>query len=127
MPVDPDYEFEYTTIVTDSPVNLEGINSAYDDYNSDLINSTDDQLGPLSYWGPEEYSDFDICYTHHLKSDFGTNQAEEVINSPDTLMVISSDWDDLYPSFTHDQTSLFFCSNRENGTWSAPVNYEISL
>jgi hypothetical protein len=29
--VPDDYEFEYTTIVTDSPVNLEGINSAYDD------------------------------------------------------------------------------------------------
>ena len=31
-----DYEFEYTTIIMDTPVNLEGINSAYDDYNSDL-------------------------------------------------------------------------------------------
>ena len=190
-----DYEFEYTTIVTESPVNLEGINSAYDDYNSDLpyphhsfdinfssnrksngvhfdiiqrglhlsyhekddvldvyysypddtytsfedilfdlINSTDDQLGPLSIWGPEEYSyffyadnqngDFDIWFTHHLKSDFGTYQAEEVINGPDTLMAINSDGDDLYPSFMKDQSQLFFCSNRENDNFSI---YSISL
>ena len=33
---DYDYEFEYETIVTDVPVNLEGINSVYDDYNSTL-------------------------------------------------------------------------------------------
>jgi hypothetical protein len=192
--VPDDYEFEYTTIVTDSPVNLEGINSPYDDYNSDLpyrhhsleiffssnrkskgvhfdiiprrlnlsyhekddvldvafgnpgelnsyetmlfdlINSTDDQLGPLSFWGPEEYSyffyadnqngDFDIWFTHHLKSDFGSSRAEEVLNGPDTLMVINSDWDDLYPNFSHDQTSLFFCSNRENDKFDI---YSISL
>lgn len=190
-----DYEFEYTTIIADSPTNLEGINSAWDDYNSDLpyryqgleiyfssnrksegidfdiirrglfisyhekddvldvsysytddtytsfeeilfdrINSTDDQLGPLSFWGPEQYAyffyadnrdgNFDIWYTHHLKSDFGTYQAEEVLNGPDTLMVTRSDMDDLYPSFTHDQTSLFFCSNRENDNFSI---YSISL
>jgi len=186
---DNDYEFDYTTIVTDIPVNLEGINSAYDDYNSDLpypydglelnfssnrkskgvhfdiiqrglslsyhekddvldvrysypddtytsfedilfdlVNSTDDQLGPLSFWGPEEYSyffyadnqngDFDIWFTHHLKSDFGTYQAEEVISGPDTLMVINSEQDDLYPSFMRDQSQLFFCSNRENDNFS---------
>ena len=179
-----DYEFEYTTIVTDIPVNLEGINSAYDDYNSDLpypyqgleiyfssnrkskgvhfdiipgslflsyhenddlldvhsgipgelntyetklfdlINSTDDQLGPHTFWGPQEYNyffyadnqngDFDIWFTYHLKSDFGTYGAQEVLNGPDTLMVINSDMDDLYPSITEDQTRLFFCSNREN-------------
>ena len=179
-----DYEYEYTTIVTESPVNLEGINSAYDDYNSDLpypyqgldiyfssnrkskgvhfdiikrslflsyhekddvldvqygdpayltsyetmlfdlINSSDDQLGPHTFWGPKEYSyffyadnqhgDYDILYTHHLKSDFGTYQSKELLNGPDTLMVINSDMDDLYPSITEDQTKLFFCSNREN-------------
>lgn len=179
-----DYEFEYTCIVTDTPVNLEGINSPYDDYNSnlpypvqgldiffssnrkskgvhfdiikrslflsyhekdevldvhygdpayltsyetmlfDLINTSNDQLGPLSFFGPQEYSyffyadnqngDFDIWYTHHLKSDFGTYQAKEVLNGPDTLMVINSDMDDLYPSIMGDQSRLFFCSNREN-------------
>lgn len=30
------YEFEYEVIITEAPVNLEGINSKYDDYNLDL-------------------------------------------------------------------------------------------
>jgi len=189
-----DYEFEYTCIITDTPVNMEGINSAWDDYNSDLpypydgteiffssnrkskgvyfdiikrslffsyhekddildvhfgdpayltpyetmlfdlINSTDDQLGPLSFWGPEEYAyffygdnqngDFDIWYTHYHKSDFGTYQAKEILNGPDTLMLINSDKDDLYPSFMKDQSQLFFCSDRENNNFSI---YNISL
>ena len=184
-PVDREYEFEYETIVTDSPVNLEGINSRQDDYNSDwtnypyqqsgiyfssnrftygrdydiilrklrlsyhvkddvldvhysdpyaldnyesklldLIRSSDDQLGPLSLYGPEEYSyffyadnqngDYDICFTHHLKTDFYTPSSPEIINGPDTLMPVNSDKDDLYPSFTEDLTKLFFCSNRAN-------------
>jgi hypothetical protein len=33
---DDDYDFEYDTIIPDTPVNLEKLNSAYDDYNSDL-------------------------------------------------------------------------------------------
>jgi hypothetical protein len=38
VPVDREYEFEYETIVTETPVNLEGINSRQDDYNSDWPN-----------------------------------------------------------------------------------------
>ncbi len=34
--VDPDYQFDYEIIITDTPANLEGLNSIYNDYNSDL-------------------------------------------------------------------------------------------
>lgn len=177
-----DYEFEYETIVTDIPVNLEGINSQHDDYNSDLpypygayylyfssnrpsgglnfditlrrlslsyhekddvldvhyghpddlslydkslltlINSSYDQLGPHTFWGPKEYNyfffaddaggDYDIRYAHILKSDLGggTNTP----HGPDTLMVIDSDKDELYPSITEDLSNMYFCSNRDN-------------
>lgn len=190
---DNDYEFEYETIIKETPVNLEGINSEHDDYNSALpypaqrlgiyfssnrgsgqdfdiiqrnldisyhirddvldvhytdpgyhttyettllylINTNDDQLGPLFFFGPNEYSyffysdnrdgDFDIWYTYHLKSDFGSYGAQEVINGPDTLLVINSAKDDLYPSFTEDQTSLFFCSNRQDDLFNI---YSIQL
>lgn len=145
-----DYEFEYEIIVTDDPVNLEGLNSHFDDYNSDLpypyssyglyfsrnnnsldfniihgdmslsyhekddvldvhcsllgdqtvyerklfdlINNPNSQLGPHSFFGPLEFSyfffaddeggDFDIKFTHHLKSDSGTYRAREVLNGP---------------------------------------------
>jgi len=36
FPIDPDYEFEYETIITDTPTNLEKLNTTNDDYNSDL-------------------------------------------------------------------------------------------
>ncbi len=184
-PYDPDdYEFEYDTIVTDSPVNLKGINSQHDDYNAampypagsyglyfssnrnsggsdydiihwdvyfsyhekddvldvhysnpgeynifdntlfTLINSSDDQLGPHTFFGPKEFSyffyadnqggDFDIRFAHYFKSDFGTYGATNAIHGPDTLKVINSDEDDLYPSITEDQSSMFFCSNRDH-------------
>jgi len=34
--IDPDYQFDYEIIITDTPANLEGLNSGYNDYNSDL-------------------------------------------------------------------------------------------
>ena len=34
--VDPNYHFDYETIVTELPVNLKNINSSFDDYNSNL-------------------------------------------------------------------------------------------
>jgi len=34
--IDPDYQFDYEIIITDTPANLEGLNSVYNDYNSDL-------------------------------------------------------------------------------------------
>jgi len=180
---DRDYEFEYETIVTENPVNLEKFNSRFDDYNSDLpypygsygiyystnrssngnnfniihrrlefsyhekddvldvhyagadhttyedmlldlINSDGDELGPFSFFGPEEYSyffyadnqggDFDIKFVHHLKSDFGTRSAREILNGPDTLDMVNSPKDDLYPVITEDQSRMYFCSNREN-------------
>jgi len=36
FPIDPDYKFEYETIITDTPTNLEKLNTTNDDYNSDL-------------------------------------------------------------------------------------------
>ena len=34
--VEPHYHFDYEIIITDTPANLEGLNSVYNDYNSDL-------------------------------------------------------------------------------------------
>ena len=189
-----DYEFEYETIITDSPANLEGINSQYDDYNSalpyqyymhglyfssnryhlgqdfdiiyrdleityhekddvlnvsyptwwdeekyedvlvSLVNTSSNQLGPLFFLGPGDYSyffyaddeggDFDITFTHYLKSTFHTYGAEELVLGPVSLRAINSDKDDLYPCFHEDQSMLYFCSNRESGhfnIFSAPL------
>lgn len=187
-PNGPDnHEYEYETIIKETPVNLEGINSARDDYNSDLfpfpwfpygiyfssnrasgqdydiiykdltilyhtkddmldvhtdiprelgiyetsllrlVNTYDDQLGPLFFIGPKEeyfyffYSDnrdgnFDIWYTY--------SNLDGEIHGPDTLMVTQSAEDDLYPSFMEDWSNLFFCSNREDDLFNI---YSIQL
>jgi hypothetical protein len=193
VPDNHEYEFEYETIIKETPVNLEGINSERDDYNSDLfpfpwfpygiyfssnrasgqdydiiqkhliisyhyeddvldvhttiprepgiyetsllhlINTYDDQLGPLFFIGPDVYDyffyadnrdgDFDIWYTYNDKS-FGSRGSDDVIHGPDTLMAAQSAKDDLYPSFTEDQSNLFFCSNREDDLFNI---YSIQL
>ena len=64
--------------------------------------------GLYFFYADNQDGDFNIKFTHHLKSDFGTYRAENVIHSPDSLMVINSDKDDLYPYITEDPTRLFF-------------------
>jgi len=52
--------------------------------------------------------DFQIKYTHNHNdsaSDFTESQPVKFLNSP---------YDDLYPSFNDDFTSIYFCSNRDN-------------
>lgn len=190
-----DYDFTYETIVTELPVNLEQINSNYDDYNSDLpyygareriyfstnrkseganfdiihkamdisyhkkddilnisyvsdansyekyankvletINTNFDELGPYYFFGNEAYEyffyannesgDFDIKYASSKKSDFGTYNAEEIINAPESFESINTEYDDLYPCIFNNNKSLIFCSNREMGVFNI---YETSF
>lgn len=178
-----DYDFTYETIVTELPVNLENINSSFDDYNSHLpypasrhgiyfstnrnssgnnfdiihknmdisyhpkddilnisyvsdvnndvytikvletINTNFDEYGPFYHWGDEYYEyffyannasgDFDIKYASSKKLDFGTYDAQEIINAPESFESINSAYDDLYPCIFNGNKSLVFCSNRE--------------
>jgi hypothetical protein len=181
---DDDYEFTYETIVTELPVNLEQINSVYDDYNSNLpysgareriyfstnrksggknfdiihkamdvsyhekddilnisyvsdansynkyankvletINTDFDEFGPFTFFGNEAYEyffyannesgDFDIKYAASKKSDFGTYNAQEIINAPESFESINSEYDDYYPCIFNEDKNLVFCSNRE--------------
>ena len=71
IPDRDDYEFDYETIVTETPVNLEGINSRQDDYNSALpypAASFD------IYFSSNRYGSFDIIHkgmsiSYHVKDD----------------------------------------------------------
>ncbi len=55
--IDDNYEFEFDTLITDSPVNLYGLNTDCDDYNSAL---------PYYYQG-------NVIYFSSNKSTYGTN------------------------------------------------------
>ena len=70
-PDNSDYEFDYTTIVTETPVNLEGINSRQDDYNMNLPYPA--QTLDL-YFSSNRYGSFDIIHkrmgiSYHAKDD----------------------------------------------------------
>lgn len=179
-----DYDFSYETIVTESPVNLEKINSPYDDYNSNLpypafrygiyfstnrnssgnnfdiirksmdisyhpkddilnisfvsndnsynkyaskvletINTDFDEYGPFYHSGDEAYEyffyanneagNFDIKFASSKKSDFGTYNAQEIINAPESFASVNSPYDDCYPCVFNENKNLVFCSNRE--------------
>lgn len=177
------YDFTYETVVTEWPVNLEHLNSAFDDYNSNLpypafrhgiyfstnrtssgkhfdiihksmdisyhpkddilnissvgdANGSDaysrkvletittgfDEYGPFYHFGDQAYEyffyannesgDFDIKYVSSKKLDFGTYNAQEIINAPESFESINSAYDDYYPCLFNGNKSLVFCSNR---------------
>jgi len=102
---DNDYEFKYEVIVTDIPVNLEGINSRFDDYNSDLPYPAG-RVG--IYFSSNRYSggtQFDIIHkdldlSYHVKDDvldvhYTYNEYNKYENK--LLPLINSDDDELGP------------------------------
>lgn len=177
-----DYHFTYETIVTEIPVNLEEINSIYDDYNSDLpyegfrhgiyfssnrysygdnfdiiykemdisyhskddlinisfikqsntydrlggiletIKSDYDEFGPYSYWGQDGYEyffyannesgNFDIKYVSSKKGDPSN------YNLTKSFTALNSEYDDIYPSISSNNSNIYFCSNRQNGIFN---------
>ncbi len=124
-PDDPGYEFEYETIVTVVPVNLEGINSEYDDYNSALpfpaarfgiyFSSNRASLGDnfdiihknldISYHGDDDI--LNIAYTNDNLSRYQSK----------LLPLITSSEDELgpYSHYGPDGIDYFFYSSDEGG------------
>jgi hypothetical protein len=71
---DDDYEFEFDTIITDYPVNLDGINSSYDDFNSALPYDYQGEVIYFSSKNPTQGANFNIIkkildITYHPKKN----------------------------------------------------------
>jgi len=126
--IDDDYEFEFETIITDIPANLDGINSDRDDFNSDL---------PFHYWGNILYfsSDkqtngvnFDIKYefieiTYHPDKDDIVNISYTMqsdiyhIYEDNLFPLINTDFNEYGP-YTYwgpEAWNYFFYANDEGG------------
>lgn len=124
---DDDYDFTYETIVTELPVNLEKINSIYDDYNSDLpypgaregiyFSSNRNSLG----------NNFDIIHknidiSYHIKDDIlniSYTSDSYSIYTQKILEAINSDFDELGPFyfFGDEGYTYFFYANNESGNF----------
>jgi hypothetical protein len=124
---DDDYEFEYETIVTEEAVNLEGINSTYDDYNSSLPYSGLSHRFYYSCNHPSRGDHFDIVFknlniTYHDRDDVlnvGYGSSEVSKFNQKLLPAINSEYDELGPLyyFGPDQNSYFLYANNENGDY----------
>lgn len=124
----PDYDFIYETIVTEEPVNLEEINSLYDDYNLALPyeafregiyfstnrNSAGEHFDfiykalDISY-----HSNEDILNISHVTSS-NTNDRYDFL-----IAEISSEYDEFgpYPYWGQSDYEYFFYANNEAGNF----------
>jgi hypothetical protein len=127
------YEFEYETIVTEEAVNLEGLNSPFDDYNSALpyVGFASDIYFSCNRHSKGEH--FDITYkrieiSYHDRDDVlnvGYGNSEESKFTQKLLPTINSDFNELGPLyyFGPGQNSYFLYSNNENGNYDIKSVY----
>ncbi|MBW8323551.1 MAG: hypothetical protein K0M50_02175 [Prolixibacteraceae bacterium] len=124
---DDDYDFTYETIVTELPVNLENINSTFDDYNSNLPYPGFRQGIYFSTNRNSSGNNFDIIHksldiSYHPKDDIlnisfvsDMNSNNEYANK--VLETINSEFDEFGPFyfFSDEAFEYFFYANNESG------------
>jgi len=124
-PSNKEYKFEYETIVKDSVVNLEEINSIYDDYNSTLPYPAARYGIYFSSNRNSSGDNFDII---HKNMDISYHQRDDILNlsfvgedhsiyQTELFPLISSTSDELGPYYYSgpDGIDYFFYSNDEGG------------
>lgn len=132
---DSDYEFDYETIITETPANLTGINSEYDDYNSALPY-------PAASWGlyfssnrESSGNQFNIIHknldlSYHVKDDVldvHTGYGGLSIFEDRLLTLIKTDYDELGPwSFWGPlEYSYFFYASNQDGDFDIKFVYNL--
>jgi hypothetical protein len=128
------YDFQYDTIITETPVNLDKLNSIYDDFNSDIPYPA----GRLEiFYSTNKGSDgehFDIVcrpinVSYHEKDDildFNFDQADFTpFKEKELLSCINTRYDELGPySYYHSNGWQYhFFANNENGDFNLKTVY----
>lgn len=134
FPLDPDYEFEYETIITDTPTNLEKLNTTNDDYNSDLpypAARSEIYFSSNRNSGGDNYDiifkDIDISFHERdniLNFSFPTGDTYSSFQTK-LLPFINSQHDELGPLsfFGTNGWDYFFYSNNESGDFNIKFVY----
>jgi hypothetical protein len=134
VPVDPDYKFEYEIIITDTPTNLENLNTAYDDYNSnlpypgarsELYFSSNRNSGGDNY--DIIFKNIDMSYHKRdnvLNFSFPTNDGYSLFQSK-LLPLINTQNDELgpYSFFGSKGWDYFFYANNDSGNFDIKFVY----
>ena len=137
LPLDPDYNFEYEIIVTDTATNLQSLNSPDDDYNSNLpypAARSEIYFSTSRNSGGENYDiicrAIDISFHEKdniLNFSIPTNNS---YNSYQTklLELINTQHDELGPfSFSTNGWNYFFYANNESGDFDIKFVHTPSL
>ena len=126
-----DYDFEYHTIVEKTPVNLEDLNTEYDDYNSDLPYDGGRQYIYFSSNRNSSGGNFDIVHkyfdvSYHEKDDivnidWPMNYADEFEQK--LFKLINTESDQLGPLFLEGLkgTQYFFYAENDSGNFDIKV------
>lgn len=122
--IEPHYNFTYEIIITDTPVNLEGLNSVYNDYNSDLPYPAGRSSIYFSTDRNSNGSEFDIIVRY---LDISYHERDDVLNISipknageyplDTklLQLVNTSSDELGPFTYYEEGKLnyfFYANNR---------------
>jgi hypothetical protein len=126
-----DYEFEYNTIVGTTPVNLEELNTEYDDYNSDLPYPAGRQHIYFSSNRNSSGNNFDIVYKYF---DISYHEKDDIVNiywpityagefEQKLFKQINNDADQLGPLFCEGSkgTKYFFYAENDLGNFDIKV------
>lgn len=134
FPIDHDYEFEYETIISDIPANLENLNTVNDDYNSDLPYPAARCYIYFSSNRNGKGDNFDIIcksidISYHKKDDvlnFSFSANDDYSLYQTKLLQLINTPNDEYGPFSFDGTigwDYFFYSNNENGDFDIELVY----
>jgi hypothetical protein len=107
-PLDPDYSFEYEIIITDSATNLGSLNSAFDDYNSNLPYPA---ARSEIYFSSNRYSSGDNYDIISKVIDISYHEKDNILN-------FSIPTNNSYSSFQTSLLSLINTQNDELGPYS---------
>jgi hypothetical protein len=121
------YEFDYDIIITDTATNLDGLNTVYDDFNSDLPYDYDRMDIYFSTNRKSQGNDFDIIckqlnFSYHTKDDIlNLDISNEPIYKEQTDLLFSkvnTEKNELGPfSFRDDEDFIFMYATDFNNTF----------
>jgi hypothetical protein len=137
IPPDPGYEFEYEIIITDKATNLQSLNSANDDYNSDLPYPAARSEIFFSSNRNSAGEDYDIIcraidISYHEKDNILNFSIPEnnsySIYQTRLLQLINTQNDELGPfSYNANGWNYFFFADNESGNFDIKFVYTTSL
>ncbi|HQW54858.1 MAG TPA: hypothetical protein PK076_01970 [Saprospiraceae bacterium] len=86
------------------------------------IKTAGNELGPnLIIDTLFNHLDFTILYSSDISGNaqikFVLNHNDSIFSDPKDIRFLNSEFDDMYPTFTADKSTIYFCSNREGGSF----------